>query len=87
MKVEGNGNVTPRSNCKLTKQEYQNKQEKLEKSLIHKPDNVDDMKKNAQIIKEQIKLAKEFGDTELVKNLERDLSLLEHDIAKSSSIF
>ncbi|MBR1943780.1 hypothetical protein IJ843_08610 [bacterium] len=66
---------------------YQNQQDNLAAKIKENPNGVDELKENAKIKKQQINLARQNGDNELVKTLQAELQEIENDINKNSSIF
>lgn len=66
---------------------YEDQQEKLSNQILDKPETIEDLKKNARIKKQQINLARQNKDNDLVKALEKDLEDIERSINNNSSIF
>ena len=66
---------------------FQIQQDNLAAKIKENPNGVDELKENAKIKKQQINLARQNGDNELVKTLQAELQEIENDINKNSSIF
>ena len=67
--------------------EYQQKQKQLANSIVQ-PRNVSDLERNAQIKRQQINLARQYGDFELANTLQGELANIYSDINRNqSSIF
>ena len=73
---------------KTLSKDYQTKQKILASQIKDQPNSVNDLKSNAKIKKEQITLAKQYGDTKLANTLQKELEKINNDIDKNeTSIF
>lgn len=66
---------------------YGEKQQELAKQIVA-PHNVNDLKSNAKIKKQQIQLAQKNGDIDLANTLQKELNQIKADIKRNeTSIF